>query len=216
MKIITSTCWDGRPRRGVIRRCLICKKRFFTPLHADKKLCSPTCVHLFQRRRKRLRCSHCNKLFDLPLKRLKTSKHGVFFCCRDHKDKAQIENSIWHNYKDGSRTFKRLAEKHLPIQCSCGFTFRPLLMVHHKDGDRKHNGLSNLEWVCAICHCIRHMRLFKGKWQFSSSALTPRRYVKRLMEFVFRGRGPIARRRSCKAKTRAHIPPAPPNSQTRG
>lgn len=52
-----------------------------------------------------------------------------------------------NNYKNGISTY----HQHKKSACqSCGSTKN--LMVHHKDGNRKNNKLSNLKTLCWSCH----------------------------------------------------------------
>ena len=63
-----------------------------------------------------------------------------------------------------SRQWERLRRRVLDAQnwrcerCRNG----PPLEVHHRDGDRTHNALSNLEALCVRCHLAEHDRL-KGQ-----------------------------------------------------
>jgi len=38
----------------------------------------------------------------------------------------------------------------------CGYSKYEILNVHHKDRDRKHNELKNLELLCPNCHAEEH------------------------------------------------------------
>jgi 5-methylcytosine-specific restriction endonuclease McrA len=47
--------------------------------------------------------------------------------------------------------YREIAFKHFPHKCSkCGK--KEELQVHHKDGNRNNNVLSNLQIVCSECH----------------------------------------------------------------
>ena len=38
------------------------------------------------------------------------------------------------------------------------------MMLHHKDGNRKNNKKSNLQWLCGSCHNKVHNRVKNIKW----------------------------------------------------
>jgi hypothetical protein len=38
----------------------------------------------------------------------------------------------------------------------CGISDIRVLTAHHKDENREHNELNNLEWVCFNCHFLIH------------------------------------------------------------
>ncbi|MDQ3098297.1 MAG: HNH endonuclease [bacterium] len=38
----------------------------------------------------------------------------------------------------------------------CGFKETQILVVHHKDRNREHNDLANLELICPNCHAKEH------------------------------------------------------------
>jgi hypothetical protein len=59
------------------------------------------------------------------------------------------------SYKNGFGIFQKIAFDNLPNECSrCGSTVN--LCVHHKDRNRKHNEVCNLEIVCKSCHQKEH------------------------------------------------------------
>ncbi len=44
----------------------------------------------------------------------------------------------------------------------CGYEKTEILNVHHKNRDRSHNDLSNLELICPNCHGEEHY--LEGSW----------------------------------------------------
>jgi 5-methylcytosine-specific restriction endonuclease McrA len=38
----------------------------------------------------------------------------------------------------------------------CGISDKRVLMVHHKDSNRKNNEIKNLVWLCQNCHHLVH------------------------------------------------------------
>lgn len=73
-----------------------------------------------------------------------------------------------HTYKNGSGIFRRIKlESMTEYRCElCSIDLSELIgdkdrgryfwCVHHKDGNRKNNSLSNLELLCKRCHQLIH------------------------------------------------------------
>lgn len=62
-------------------------------------------------------------------------------------------------------------------KCVCGVDSLWLLVIHHKDGNRKNNSPENLEVLCHNCHASRHLEKLEGSWKFNSNCLTPREEI---------------------------------------
>jgi 5-methylcytosine-specific restriction endonuclease McrA len=107
----------------------------------------------------------------MPSKVLKSSKHGLHFCCREHKDKAQriggLNQLQPEHYGTGSSRYRDRAFEAYPHICAiCGYDEIPeILRVHHIDCDRQNNDISNLQILCGRCHDLVH-------WQIRKSATT--------------------------------------------
>jgi 5-methylcytosine-specific restriction endonuclease McrA len=43
-----------------------------------------------------------------------------------------------------------------PICGCCGIKDERILLIHHRDCDRKNNNISNLVWLCWNCHFLVH------------------------------------------------------------
>jgi len=96
------------------------------------------------------------------------SKHGVYFCCREHKDLGQrIGSGIpeihppHYGKENPKHAYRAKALRQLPHECAkCGYDeIVEVLQVHHLDGDRSNNELENLQILCPTCHQIEHLRL---------------------------------------------------------
>lgn len=65
-------------------------------------------------------------------------------------------------YINGIRLYRALALEHYGESCMlCGTAVG--LEVHHRDGNRTHNKLSNLSVLCGSCHRSYHARLRKKR-----------------------------------------------------
>ena len=76
--------------------------------------------------------------------------------------------TIWRNkfysgpnhpfWTGGEDAYRRiLLGTKIPVRCvKCGYKNERVLVVHHKDGNRKNNKLKNLEWLCRNCHYLVH------------------------------------------------------------
>ncbi len=191
---------DGHKRKGKQYSCLKCGKEFVERLvPAQKtlpKYCSQTCSQLARRKRIIVVCDNCGEDFERVINKLKNSKHGKNFCSRDCKDNAQSfrgdcsEIHPPHYDMDNPSDYRRIAYDSLPNCCSdCGETTRWMLVVHHIDGNRKNNLVSNLEIVCCNHHTARHLRLSKRGWVYDPSVLTPRNKLVALVSELAQERG---------------------------
>lgn len=94
--------YDGLSRTHLKCECSNCSKHFWRlKKEVDKKIkknqkniyCSQKC----RRSQIVVKCSYCNNNFYSKKSRLKKSKSGLYFCCREHKDLAQ---RIEHGFKN--------------------------------------------------------------------------------------------------------------------
>lgn len=106
----------------------------------------------WNKNRATLVCSFCSKEYEVPQCRKGTSRHCSRQCHNtaisrewDHSGKR---NPMW---KGGIQTYRRF-KKEACERCLS----REKIMVHHKDGNRYNNVLSNLETLCRSCHAKEH------------------------------------------------------------
>jgi len=165
--------------------CKECKQNFEAQLRevnrGNAKYCSKKCSKLgvskellrinSEKNLPNVACSYCNENFYLNNSKKKSSKSGLYFCCREHKDLAQrIEFGLKEiqpqHYLDGVNVYRELAFRHYPHQCAkCNYLKYPeILEVHHKDRNRSNNTLENLEIICPTCHDEEHFITKSGKW----------------------------------------------------
>ena len=131
--------------------------------------CSPSCAkskqHLITN------CLTCGKLIT-RLPSSERNQSGKYYCSRSCAASAnnKLKSGTRHpNYIDGRGCYRN----HLKNKCEgCGNDQPYLLVIHHKDKNRKNNEKSNLETLCHNCHALRHLVLLAGKLAVNWTQLT--------------------------------------------
>lgn len=185
---------SGRKRKGEYYDCEQCEETFIRRLSGSngvKRYCSRKCSSLGSRTRVEVSCESCGKKIFRPPSRLESTKSGLSFCskiCLAAAQKLEGGDPRIHppHYGNGDRMYKQIALRHHPNWCvDCGATFMPILVAHHKDGNRENNDPSNLEIVCQNHHIARHMRWTEeGVWIYSTSSLTPRDRLPEVLRLI--------------------------------
>jgi hypothetical protein len=184
----------GKKRYGLIKSCKYCCRDFIGRLNWAHKavVCSTFCKTETQKVEPiELSCSWCNNLIYKEKNKLNNSRSGLYFCNRKCKEEAQqiggLEEIQPEHYKDGSASYSDRAFRYYGEKCcDCGLSFRPVLSVHHIDGDRKNGKIENLEVVCSLHHDLRHMYFNKktNEWVISFKSLTPREKLDELRKLL--------------------------------
>lgn len=146
-------------------RCKICKEEFYAKPSWLKrgwgKYCSAKCQHRAQLKGRFVYCEICKKKIWRAPRDFKHSKSGKFFCSKSCQ-------TLWRNkffsgpnhpfWKGGERLYRKILFKAgLRPACSrCGYSNEKVLVVHHKDENRKNKNIKNLEWLCRNCHYLVH------------------------------------------------------------
>lgn len=126
----------------------------------------PLCIqqdknNRYKENRVELKCDYCSKIFIRPKSKLKNSKSGLYFCCREHKDLAQSMKSGEdfniirpQHYGKVSSNYRKCAFSIYEHKCAvCGWQEdQQILQVHHIDGNRENNDKKNLIILCPNCH----------------------------------------------------------------
>lgn len=154
--------------------CNYCGKIFDAQIRflnkGEAKYCSRSCASYgFYKNKPKpkpnVECAWCNKLFYKTASRIKASKSGLFFCCREHKDLAQRIDGIKaihpKNYSNGKSIYRDKAFRNKKAKCEkCGYErHKQCLQVHHIDHNRDNNDISNLQILCLVCHAEHHLGL---------------------------------------------------------
>src|SRR3989344_5210045 len=150
-----------------IKLCEICSKEFYAkPFFIKRghaKYCSKKCQSKAQKRGKFINCDTCGKQAWKMPKHLKHSKSGKFFCTKSCQTlwRNRFYSGPRHpNWKDGGRThYRNVIKKHseIPRICAnCKNNDERVLVVHHKNRNRKNNNIENLMWLCSNCHLLVH------------------------------------------------------------
>lgn len=108
-----------------------------------------------------LECAFCHKKFLRPKSDLNKSKSGLYFCCKEHKDKAQRLESGKDfdilrppHYGTTLTNYRISAFREYPHKCAvCGWDDDDdILEVHHIDDNHQNNDINNLIILCPTCH----------------------------------------------------------------
>lgn len=156
----------------IAKNCLNCQKLFNADTkelnRGNAKFCSHSCSSQYFHKSQpppelNATCAFCGIKFHKMLSRF-TSKSGLVFCCRKHKDLAQRLDGIkeihpsHYNHTSGINIYRRIAYEHYPKICRrCKYIEHPeILVVHHIDRNRHNNKVENLEVLCPNCHNYEH------------------------------------------------------------
>ena len=109
-------------------------------------------------------CSFCGIEFEKKKYKLKGSKSGYYFCCRECKNNA-LKKENWNNEtynyapdhygnSNGKGSYRRIAMEYYDNKCEkCGYNDHiEILQVHHIDSNRENNNIENLIILCPNCH----------------------------------------------------------------
>lgn len=121
------------------------------------------------------KCGTCGEEIKRTPSQLSKSKSGIFYCNKSCAAKSnnpigKLLGKKHPNYVDGYSSYR---EANLKNRCEeCGEDRAYLLVVHHKNGDRRSNNPENLETLCRNCHACRHLVVKNGKIVIRWKSLT--------------------------------------------
>ena len=162
-----------RNRLTITATCGVCGTKFEKQLHHYKSAirlgstlcCSKKCKSKKQEKGIWKKCLTCKKDIYVTPSRLAKSDSGDHFCS---KHCATIVNNSRHkkwinhpHYKTGISAYREKALETYGESCSntdCPLSHivipKKMLDVHHIDGDRTNNKVTNLKVLCVWCHAI--------------------------------------------------------------
>lgn len=152
---------------------LICKNCGETFYRSDAEIkarpcecCSRKCSDAYKKSKSHIQliCDSCGNTFN-RLKSKSVTKSGLVFCSKDCKEAEQrIGGKLeLEHYEDGIASYREKAFRKIGCMCQkCGYSDDDrMLDVHHKDGNRRNNRISNLEVLCVWCHALETRKDWK-------------------------------------------------------
>jgi hypothetical protein len=146
-------------------KCKICSTEFYVkPSHlklGHGKYCSIKCRAEGQKNGKKVICDVCGKDVWRTPKDFGRSKSGKFFCSKSCQTKWRNEfysGEKHYLWRGGEFVYRNLMLKsgNFPKCKLCGIDDIRILVVHHRDKNRKNQKLENLVWLCMNCHHLVH------------------------------------------------------------
>lgn len=123
----------------------------------NRNYCCKQCQKEAKSKTTVLNCTNCGQEIERIPSEMKRSKSGNYFCSKTCA--ITVNNMLCRtgennpNYKNGIGGYRSRALEYYDNKCSiCGYNVINVLEVHHKDGDRKNNGIGNLDILCPTHH----------------------------------------------------------------
>lgn len=147
-------------------KCGRCEKEFYVkPSHQKLgygKFCSKACSFASMRTGISVKCDGCGVAVYRTPKYIKASKSGKYFCgksCQTRWRNLEFIGNRHANWQHGRGSYRKILKRSgtEPVCALCGSTDDRVLIVHHKDVNRKNNSLENLVWLCRNCHYLVHL-----------------------------------------------------------
>ncbi len=137
-------------------KCFVCGKSVYRrPIQIKQSdgraFCSQVCYGIYCRKEKP--CIICGKPILAGLHKKTCSRE-----C-SNKNRAGIKYGAGRPNDKAKqyRNLKTILFEERGKKCErCGFNKFEILEIHHKDRDRRHNTLRNLELICPNCHAEEH------------------------------------------------------------
>lgn len=126
----------------------------------EGKYCSVACASADRRKGEWISCHQCGKQAYKQAHDIERYRYALF-CSKSCSIKWQNTLFVGEkhpNWKNGRSSYREILKKDIVAkQCAlCEFADQRLLVVHHIDGNRSNNRVSNLTWLCANCHFLVH------------------------------------------------------------
>jgi hypothetical protein len=134
--------------------CLICKKEIYrrpVEIARGRVFCSQECYGLSNRNE--TPCVVCRT----PILASAHKKTCSRTCANKHRTGILYKRGSPHDKVKDQRSIKLRVFVDRQGKCErCSYDKKQILNVHHKDRNRDHNDLSNLELLCPNCHAEEH------------------------------------------------------------
>lgn len=122
----------------------------------NKNYCSIDCQRLSRTSSLLLKCANCGTSIKVQLNRINKSKTGNVFCsksCSTTYHNKERHGELHPSFKTGEGGYRKFALNEIGRACTvCGYDVVEVLEIHHKDGNRKHNKITNLDVLCPTHH----------------------------------------------------------------
>lgn len=160
---------EGRKRQAISKQCKVCQRRYLVAKRFEitSQYCSKQCVNKDRNTQIECLCAFCNKTFYKRRSKAKQVKHQLHYCSRICKDSAQrIDSGLGikpPHYDNGQSVYRSRALRAFGAKCNqCDYNkYVEMLDVHHIDGNRGNNQISNLEVLCVWCHALKTRKIPK-------------------------------------------------------
>lgn len=142
--------------------CFLCKKSvyrrpFQIQNNGGKAFCSSRCFGIFCRKEKH--CIVCGTSILAGKNKQSCSRA----CANKHRAGIKYKIGSPRDKVKDQRALKLRLLNQRGLQCErCGYSKVEILQVHHRDRNRDHNTLENLELICPNCHYEEHH--LKNSW----------------------------------------------------
>jgi len=141
-----------QPKRGTTAPCMQCGHPVYRVASKSNapRYCSLACRNAHQKKAIPRKCAQCGKTFDCSRPRLATAKYCSIAC--------SVTARMSHRPGTGIQAIKQSPILAAIKFCNrCDYSEHPeILVIHHRDRNRKNNALSNLEILCPNCHALEH------------------------------------------------------------
>lgn len=118
-----------------------------------KHYCSKECQSISKTLAIDTFCFTCGKPIKVRLSDYNRSKSGNNYCSKSCSNSMNNRLCPPRNINDESSSYRTKALRYYGSKCSvCGYDIEDVLQVHHRDCNRGHNEIENLDVLCPTHH----------------------------------------------------------------
>lgn len=150
--------------------CASCGTNFYARPKGNRPRAKYCCVDCMYKGRNKQRsevvpCATCGKELRRHVGRLSKNSYCGYNCMAAGRVRELPKTNNPFSVRVWFSRYNRMSECEV-----CGYGETPrILVLHHKDRNRKNNDLSNLQVLCPNCHAIEHMEENKSGWNHKST-----------------------------------------------